>query len=60
MSKSKTGCPPTITAERQIRQSGNSLVVTIPPWLLAGADLNENDDVTLSLSGDGEISVTKD
>jgi antitoxin component of MazEF toxin-antitoxin module len=61
MSRSETrDGVPTIAAERQIRQSGNSHVVTIPPWILAATDLGADDAVTLSLSGEGGISVEKD
>lgn len=42
-----------VSAERQIRRSGNSLVVSIPPLLLEAAELDETDDVTLSVSEQG-------
>ena len=47
-----------MTAERTIRQSGNSTVVSIPPAMLDHMDLESGDEVILSKDvQDGELVI---
>jgi len=50
----------TARAERPLRSSGNSVVLTIPPQILQQADLCCGDVVELEAKlGDGEIILTE-
>jgi antitoxin component of MazEF toxin-antitoxin module len=48
----------TVSAERKLRASGNSVVITIPPQVLEGAGLAEGDVVRLvaDMNG-GDITI---
>lgn len=49
-----------VVAERKIRSSGNSTVLTIPPQILDVADLEAGDGVEITADMDsGEIRLTK-
>jgi antitoxin component of MazEF toxin-antitoxin module len=50
-----------VLADRTVRRSGNSLVVSIPPQLLSAAGISEGDTVTISatLDASGQITLQK-
>ena len=50
-----------LVAERRVRESGNSTVVTIPPQVLdaAGIEVGDTVQVAASLNGDGEIVLRR-
>jgi hypothetical protein len=47
-------------ATRTVRESGNSVIVTLPPQIVEGANFEVGDDVNISVDIDtGVISVTR-
>lgn len=50
-----------LVAERKVRGSGNSTVITIPPQVLDAANIGPEDSVEVSadLDADGEIVLRK-
>jgi antitoxin component of MazEF toxin-antitoxin module len=51
----------TVAADRSVRPSGRSLVVTLPPQVLEAAGIKEGDDVEIitKLDSSGNISIEK-
>lgn len=48
----------TARGERQLRESGNSVVLTVPPQILQQAGMQSGDDVELVAKlGSGEITL---
>lgn len=48
-----------ISAKRMVRQSGNSMVVSIPPTLLSIAGIDEGEEMTVSSQTGGGVEIER-
>lgn len=46
-----------IAAERSVRRSGNSTVVTLPPVILSATGMDDGEELTVTARADGAIEL---